>query len=504
MSAEQRVLIVDDSPTQAKQLELLLHAAGFAIETVPDGEAALEALERESFHVVLSDVLMPGMDGYELCRMIKESPRYGHVPVILLTNLKEADDIMKGLAAGADNFITKPYEVDSLVERIRTVFSNHGGREQNGEQSGDLDFRFMGKKYGLRASRQQILSFLLATFEDYAYAKQKEKDAMRRDMERQITTAELLLQKNRELLKMNSRLEHANSSLVELHKELKNAHERLENTYDDIKRKQAIRELDRRRMAMELATARTVQRMLIPRKPPQDIPGFEFAFSYRPADEAAGDWLGFFHNETARELSVLIGDVTDHGVAAALVTAATASCVYTACDLSQRISDNVREVRPVSLLNSLNKIVGNMAESRLYMTFLATALDYDERVLHIATAGHPAPLIIRPSQLDDSRNTNVWQGIHTVSRPSPQLGQIAAPNFPSFSLPVERGDIILWFTDGVLLDDVTAPRHFLTWLREVRNQPVGRIQGHLDRRIRAYLGDRRPKDDIAFILARSL
>src|SRR5437763_15903247 len=81
-----RVLIVEDSPTQARQLALLLEDAGFAPQTAPDAESGFEHLLREPFDLVLSDLLLPGDSGFDLCRRIKADARVGHIPVVVLTS----------------------------------------------------------------------------------------------------------------------------------------------------------------------------------------------------------------------------------------------------------------------------------------------------------------------------------------------------------------------------------------------------------------------------------
>src|SRR5579872_5361321 len=105
MASEQRelrILIVEDSPTQARELRLVLEDEGFCVEHAADGEQGLAAIDRAEFDLVLSDVVMPGISGYELCRRIKSGP-HGRVPVVLLTMLSEPQDVIKGLECGADN-----------------------------------------------------------------------------------------------------------------------------------------------------------------------------------------------------------------------------------------------------------------------------------------------------------------------------------------------------------------------------------------------------------------
>src|SRR4051812_41683496 len=123
-----RVLVVEDSATQAAELAFLLESEGFHVDVARDGHHGLERSRNAVYDVVLSDVVMPGLDGYELCRRLKNDPRTSSLPVILLPSLAEPMDIIRGLECGADNFITKPYDVAYLVGRVRHLLDNRGFR----------------------------------------------------------------------------------------------------------------------------------------------------------------------------------------------------------------------------------------------------------------------------------------------------------------------------------------------------------------------------------------
>jgi DNA-binding response OmpR family regulator len=125
-----RILVVEDSPTQAQQLQLVLEAARFAVVLAPDADAALRHMADSSFDMVISDIMMPGPSGYELCDQIKRDARWRDTPVILLSTLVDPMDIIRGLECGADNFITKPYEPEQLIDRIHTVLRNRQARRQ--------------------------------------------------------------------------------------------------------------------------------------------------------------------------------------------------------------------------------------------------------------------------------------------------------------------------------------------------------------------------------------
>jgi two-component system, cell cycle response regulator len=116
-----RVLVVDDIITNVKLLEARLVAEYFEVLTASNGQAALDVLARERVDVVLLDVMMPGMDGFEVCRRIKANPATHHLPVIMVTALDQPSDKVHGLEAGADDFLTKPVDDIALITRVKNL-----------------------------------------------------------------------------------------------------------------------------------------------------------------------------------------------------------------------------------------------------------------------------------------------------------------------------------------------------------------------------------------------
>ncbi len=116
-----RVLVVDDIPANVKLLEARLGAEYFDVVTALSGEAALAACAETPPDIVLLDVMMPGMDGFEVCRRLKADPRTVHVPVVMVTALDQISDRVKGLEAGADDFLTKPVNDTALVTRVKSL-----------------------------------------------------------------------------------------------------------------------------------------------------------------------------------------------------------------------------------------------------------------------------------------------------------------------------------------------------------------------------------------------
>ena len=118
------ILIAEDSHTQAMHLKRILQKKGYRVSVTHNGEEALASIKKTIPTIVVSDVVMPEIDGFELCRQIKSEDKYKDTPVILLTTLSEPEDIIKGLECGADHFITKPYEEDFLLSHIQYIFYN--------------------------------------------------------------------------------------------------------------------------------------------------------------------------------------------------------------------------------------------------------------------------------------------------------------------------------------------------------------------------------------------
>ncbi len=116
-----RVLVVDDIMANVKLLEARLTAEYFEVLTAYNGLEALEICERERADCVLLDVMMPGMDGFEVCRRLKSNPRTQHIPVVMVTALDAPSDKVQGLDAGADDFLTKPVDDIALVTRVKNL-----------------------------------------------------------------------------------------------------------------------------------------------------------------------------------------------------------------------------------------------------------------------------------------------------------------------------------------------------------------------------------------------
>lgn len=165
MSTGIEILVVEDSPTQALKLKYILEKQDYLVRLATNGVEGLEAIAEKRPTLVISDVLMPEMDGYEFCTRIKNDPELSAIPVILLTTLSDPQDIIRGLESGADNFLNKPYSEEALLSRIKYILINMDVRTRMRTGMG-IEIYFANKKHYLTSERIQIIDLLLSTYEN--------------------------------------------------------------------------------------------------------------------------------------------------------------------------------------------------------------------------------------------------------------------------------------------------------------------------------------------------
>jgi DNA-binding response OmpR family regulator len=158
------VLVVGDCGMQAERLYHGLAEAGYHVRTATSGLRALESLRVKPAEVVISDAVLPGMDGYRLCRAIKDDSPLRDIPVILLTPLSDTEDVLQSLTCAADNFITKLCDVGHLLSRLRSVLTDREQHPPDRTQPG-LEIHVGGRTLFVTADRQQILNLLVAALQ---------------------------------------------------------------------------------------------------------------------------------------------------------------------------------------------------------------------------------------------------------------------------------------------------------------------------------------------------
>ena len=214
-----KILVAEDSPTQAKMLQHILEQQGYEVTIAANGRVALETAQRHKPTLIISDVVMPEMDGYELCRRVKSNAELADLPVILVTSLSDPHDVIRGLECRADNFILKPFDERYLLGSIQFVLINREMRQTDQPGLG-LEIYFEGQKYFISADRLQILNLLLSTYEA---AMQRNKQLSFAQDTQQQTNSELqqltvelehrVLQRTQELRLYSAKLERSNREL---------------------------------------------------------------------------------------------------------------------------------------------------------------------------------------------------------------------------------------------------------------------------------------------------
>jgi PAS domain S-box-containing protein len=159
------ILIVEDSPTQAEQLSRMLRTAGYRVRVAAHGREALAAMRQRPPTLVVSDVVMPQMDGYALCRAIKADSALRGIPVVLVTMLSDPADVVKALQCGADNFVRKPYEEQYLLARIKIMLMHLELRGKERTRVG-VEVYLEGQRHLISAERQQLLDLLVSSYEE--------------------------------------------------------------------------------------------------------------------------------------------------------------------------------------------------------------------------------------------------------------------------------------------------------------------------------------------------
>jgi sigma-B regulation protein RsbU (phosphoserine phosphatase) len=328
-----RILIADDDPVSLRLLARTLENWGHETVLARDGEEAWRLFQGGTIHVVISDWVMPGMDGLELVRRIRGLSGPAYVYVILLTAKAQPSDLVEGMNAGADDFITKPFDQAELRVRLGA---------------------------GERVVR---LESTLA----------EQNALMRRDLE----------------------------------------------------------------------AAAAVQRCLLPHSPPK-VEGFQFAWEFVPSAYVAGDIFNL-HRLDERTLGLYVLDVSGHGVPAAMLAVTLSKVLMPLpgqdCLVKHHLSDppHFAVVPPAAVIAALNDRFPMASQSDLYHTVIYGTLDVPSRRLRLARAGHPEPIRTRDGRAE----------VLEIPGSLP-AGMCAGTVYPETEVPLQPGDRLYFFSDGLL------------------------------------------------------
>jgi class 3 adenylate cyclase/FixJ family two-component response regulator len=158
-----RILIVDDYPALVTITRHKLLKQGYEVLTAQNGQDAWELIQEEYPDLVISDVEMPVLDGYELCQNIKNSAKFRTIPVILVTSRIDTESLMRGIEAGADNYITKPYDDDTLFSKVHELLNNPVAVS---DVESTVEVHIESKVYKIKADYSHLVNLLVSTYKN--------------------------------------------------------------------------------------------------------------------------------------------------------------------------------------------------------------------------------------------------------------------------------------------------------------------------------------------------
>ncbi len=396
------VVIAEDSRIQARMLIRRLEDAGHTVRWGENGALALALAKERRPDIIVSDIEMPEMTGYEFCKAAKSDPALKTVPFILLSTLSDPIDIIRGLDSGADNYVTKPYEPDYLLGRMNSLLASPLESADDGSAA-MLEVTLQGQKFRVKAGRQQVLNLLVSTFEN-AVAKNQE-----------------LVVANQDLSVARDGLQKSNEELSTLNAEISriNAH-----------------------MVRDLKAAAKVQRSLLPADD-VEIPGTTIAWRYVPCQGLAGDFLNVFPLDD-EHVGLFVVDVSGHGVPSSLMA------VTVGRFLTPKVSDQsllVRQgadgriavARPAEVATQLNRLFQADDFSGLYFTLLYGVLHLPTGRFDYCSGGHPA-LVRLPAAGGD---------VEFHATESFPIAFVPDVEYEQKTLQLVPGDRLFLYSDGV-------------------------------------------------------
>lgn len=174
------ILVVEDSPVQTEQIRRALAGSGYDVSLAANGEEGLKEARKRRPALIISDIIMPKMDGYSMTRNVKDDERLRDIPVILLTQLIEPEEVIRGLESGADSFLTKPFHESYLLSKVKSYLEDPDGFRNRPDRK-SIEFKYNGKHCEVHSGRTQTLSYLIATYEN-AVLKTKELEKVQEEL----------------------------------------------------------------------------------------------------------------------------------------------------------------------------------------------------------------------------------------------------------------------------------------------------------------------------------
>jgi sigma-B regulation protein RsbU (phosphoserine phosphatase) len=375
----ENILIVDDLPANLRLLSQMLADQGYRVRAVTSGERALESARLLTPDLILLDIKMPGLSGYETCRQLKSNPLTHDVPVIFISSLDDLQDKVRAFSAGGVDYVTKPFQLEEVLARVQAHLA---------------------------------------------------------------------------LRHLQAELEAAN-----------------------------------RKMARELTLAGEVQATFLPKSLPV-LPGWDTAVTLKPARQTSGDFYDL-HLLSEEKLGLLVADVVDKGVGAALYMALSWALIRTYVD---EFPD-----QPERVLSEVNRRMLSDTHSEEFVTVFYGILDVRSGVLTYGNAGHHPGLLFR---------ARPGSAVQQLARTGMVLGISGDEHWRQDTVELAPDDVLALYTDGVTDAEDGQGRFFgqeglIQAVESSRDRSAAEICDAVLQAVHDFVGDSPQSDDIALmILAR--
>ena len=440
------ILIAEDDPVSRRLLEATLRKWGYDVLSAHDGEDAAAQMTGHRPDLVITDIIMPRMNGYDLCRHIRGQEHLKDVPIILLTSLSDPNDVLKALQCGADAFITKPHNKELLNSHIETMVQPDDISGTTTDD-GSVIVQLEGRPVSIKPDIKQITSLLLST---YANAYQKNKE-----------------------------LQQANQALQEAQEKLRRAHK-------DLVAKQA--NLDK-----DLEAAAGIQRSLLPTEPPAS-PAIDVAWKFQPCEQIGGDIFNIvpFSDDL---YGFYMLDVSGHGVPSALVTVSVSQRLQSTSDVVVGMlpdsADDPQVISPSKVMAQLD-VEYPIDRFDKFFSMAYMLIDARSGVLRCTNGGHPPPLLMRA---DGS--------VEKLEKGGPIIGMCADLPFEEEEKQLAPGDRVFLYTDGVLEHcnpegDMYGENRLCRVIEEKRTIPIDDQLECIMQDVMAF-GTDTPNDDVSLL-----
>ncbi len=502
--SREHLLIIEDDPALMRGLTDNFEGRGYHVRTACDGQAGLDAALNDPPDLILLDIMLPKVNGFEVCRRVRD--RKLDMPIIMLTAKGQEEDIVRGLNLGADDYMTKPFNIRELVARVTALLRRRQTQQTDTYWFGDCELdmvshRFIkaGNEIALTPKEFRMLAYFVRR-PDRALTRNDIMDEVwgrsivvtGRSVDRCITTLRNKIEPNPQrptyiqtIRDIGYRFECPQPSAEQTHqlseqRDASNNASEAEPTGSQ-PQTQGITE-------MELQRARDIQMSLVPATP--SVQGLDITIDFEPCRWIGGDYADVIR-AADRRIVLLIADVSGKGLPAALIASKLHALAHTSLGAGRGL---------VHMMQEINEHLCTYLDDKSFVTMAAVAIDLVHHTVECLNAGHLSPLVIQT-------DGKVRQLQHAANFP---LG-VDHQAMSSQQTVIQPGDLLAMFTDGLtelrdsdgkMLGQDRLSQHLHDLHAADPQMPVTQVGQELGKILDKTQGRQDSMDDRTFLLAK--